>query len=70
MQHVFISNAKPVTILQQMIVEAREIQEDEAYRKDRRGSNAGEPVSAVCCLFERRTCFRTFFPSLECQEMM
>ncbi|CAN8000136.1 unnamed protein product [Ixodes hexagonus] len=41
--HVFISNAKPVTILQQMIVEAREIQEDEAYRKDRRGSNAGEP---------------------------
>ncbi|EEC14349.1 serine/threonine protein kinase, putative, partial [Ixodes scapularis] len=43
LQHVFISNAKPVTILQQMIVEAREIQEDEAYRKDRRGSNAGEP---------------------------
>lgn len=38
LQHVFISSAKPVTILQQMIVEARDIQEDEAYRKDRRGS--------------------------------
>lgn len=38
LQHVFISNAKPVAILQQMIAEARDIQEDEAYRKDRRGS--------------------------------
>ncbi|KAL3246025.1 hypothetical protein MRX96_057997 [Rhipicephalus microplus] len=38
LQHIFISNAKPVAILQQMIVEARDIQEDEAFRKDRRGS--------------------------------
>lgn len=40
LSHVFISNAKPVTILEQMILEARDIQEDEAYRKDRRGSQS------------------------------
>ncbi|GIZ00907.1 hypothetical protein CEXT_127421 [Caerostris extrusa] len=35
LQHEFIKNAKPVTILQQMIAEAKEIQESESYRQDR-----------------------------------
>ncbi|KFM67355.1 Serine/threonine-protein kinase 3, partial [Stegodyphus mimosarum] len=35
LQHEYIRNAKPVTILQQMIAEAREIQENETYRRDR-----------------------------------
>ncbi|GFS59220.1 hypothetical protein NPIL_124661 [Nephila pilipes] len=35
LQHEFIKNAKPVTILQQMIAEAKEIQESEVYRRDR-----------------------------------
>uniref|UniRef100_A0A2R5LG33 non-specific serine/threonine protein kinase n=2 Tax=Ornithodoros turicata TaxID=34597 RepID=A0A2R5LG33_9ACAR len=39
LQHIFISNAKPVAMLQQMIVEARDIQENEAFRKDNRNSS-------------------------------
>ncbi|XP_015921812.1 serine/threonine-protein kinase 3 [Parasteatoda tepidariorum] len=35
LQHEYIKNAKPVTILQQMIAEAKEIQESETYRRDR-----------------------------------
>ncbi|CAL1267728.1 unnamed protein product [Larinioides sclopetarius] len=35
LQHEFIKNAKPVTILQQMIAEAKEIQESEVYHRDR-----------------------------------
>ncbi|XP_023230203.1 serine/threonine-protein kinase 3-like isoform X2 [Centruroides sculpturatus] len=35
LQHEFIKNAKPVNILQQMIAEAKEIQENETYRRDR-----------------------------------
>ncbi|GBM00425.1 Serine/threonine-protein kinase 3 [Araneus ventricosus] len=35
LQHEFIKNAKPVTILQQMIAEAKEIQESETYHRDR-----------------------------------
>lgn len=35
LQHEYIRNSKPVTILQQMIAEAREIQENENYRRDR-----------------------------------
>lgn len=39
LQHIFISNARPVTMLQQMIAEARDIQENESFRKDHRNSS-------------------------------
>ncbi|XP_013783769.1 serine/threonine-protein kinase 3-like [Limulus polyphemus] len=42
LQHEFIKNAQPVNILQQMIAEAREIQENEAHRRDRANTMESE----------------------------
>lgn len=50
-QHEYIRNAKPVTILQQIIAEAREIQENETYRRDRTNNVDFVGIFKYLCVF-------------------